>query len=199
MSPHTYAQNYKKIRSKHFANPLILPYPAEITSLVSHNNFVEFTSPKNISGAAVIQLVQEVSTEEVIIKENPLIQRCLIAFFFLLLIHWQLLPSIPRTNAEYRKPAPPPGMADIEETKVVVSLRCPLGYFRIEHPAKGIHCNHLQCFDVKVRTYPLLSPCYAMANHNTFSITPALFPSKIYPIVLFRVLLPAAAMALPCL
>jgi len=30
------------------------------------------------------------------------------------------------------------------------SMLCPLGKKRIEIPAKSIHCNHLQCFDVRI-------------------------------------------------
>lgn len=58
-------QNYKKIRSKHIQNPFITPYPLEITSVVGQSNMLEFTNHKSISGVAVIQLIQELTTEEV--------------------------------------------------------------------------------------------------------------------------------------
>ncbi|KAI8874206.1 zf-MIZ-domain-containing protein, partial [Ramicandelaber brevisporus] len=28
-----------------------------------------------------------------------------------------------------------------------VSLKCPLGYMRLQHPVRGNHCPHAQCFD----------------------------------------------------
>jgi E3 SUMO-protein ligase PIAS1 len=114
-------KNYKKIRSKHIQNPFITPCPAEVTGLVGQSNMLEFSNQKNISGVAVVQLIQEITAEEII-------------------------PSIARSSPEYKKPA---SIGDVEETKVLVSLRCPLGYCRIEYPARGLRCNHLQCFDVR--------------------------------------------------
>ncbi|KAF0684403.1 Aste57867_23638 [Aphanomyces stellatus] len=38
---------------------------------------------------------------------------------------------------------------DIVATCTMLSLRCPLGLCVIELPARGIHCKHLQCFDLK--------------------------------------------------
>lgn len=36
---------------------------------------------------------------------------------------------------------------DIAATIIRVSLQCPLVKFRIQYPAKGVNCTHLQCFD----------------------------------------------------
>lgn len=36
---------------------------------------------------------------------------------------------------------------DIATTIVRVSLQCPLVKFRMQYPAKGKNCGHLQCFD----------------------------------------------------
>jgi len=36
---------------------------------------------------------------------------------------------------------------DIATTIVRVSLLCPLAKFRMQYPAKGRNCTHLQCFD----------------------------------------------------
>lgn len=36
---------------------------------------------------------------------------------------------------------------DIATTIVRVSLQCPLVKFRMQYPAKGRNCGHLQCFD----------------------------------------------------
>lgn len=58
-------QNYKKIRSKHIQNPFITPCPAEVTGLVGQSNMLEFSNQKNISGVAVVQLIQEITAEEV--------------------------------------------------------------------------------------------------------------------------------------
>ncbi|KAK9728365.1 E3 SUMO-protein ligase pli1 [Basidiobolus ranarum] len=37
--------------------------------------------------------------------------------------------------------------ADIEATSSLVSLKCPLGYQRIQYPCRSSYCNHIQCFD----------------------------------------------------
>lgn len=37
----------------------------------------------------------------------------------------------------------------VEETSFKVALRCPLGFVRIEQPAKGRLCKHAQCFDLE--------------------------------------------------
>ncbi|ORX92573.1 zf-MIZ-domain-containing protein [Basidiobolus meristosporus CBS 931.73] len=37
--------------------------------------------------------------------------------------------------------------ADIEATSSLVSLKCPLGYQRIQFPCRSSYCNHIQCFD----------------------------------------------------
>eukprot|EP00011_Vannellida_sp_DIVA3-517-6-12_P011036 CAMPEP_0114622924 /NCGR_PEP_ID=MMETSP0168-20121206/9984_1 /TAXON_ID=95228 ORGANISM="Vannella sp., Strain DIVA3 517/6/12" /NCGR_SAMPLE_ID=MMETSP0168 /ASSEMBLY_ACC=CAM_ASM_000044 /LENGTH=643 /DNA_ID=CAMNT_0001834147 /DNA_START=93 /DNA_END=2024 /DNA_ORIENTATION=- len=37
----------------------------------------------------------------------------------------------------------------VVETGFQVSLRCPLGFIRIESPGKGINCTHVQCFDLE--------------------------------------------------
>ncbi len=36
---------------------------------------------------------------------------------------------------------------DVATTIVRVSLMCPLARFRMNYPAKGKNCGHLQCFD----------------------------------------------------
>ncbi|ETV84888.1 hypothetical protein H257_02804 [Aphanomyces astaci] len=38
---------------------------------------------------------------------------------------------------------------DIVATCTMLSVRCPLGLCVIDLPARGIHCQHLQCFDLK--------------------------------------------------
>ncbi|OQR92056.1 SUMO ligase [Achlya hypogyna] len=38
---------------------------------------------------------------------------------------------------------------DIVATCTMLSVRCPLGLSVIELPARGVHCQHLQCFDLK--------------------------------------------------
>ncbi|RHY19616.1 hypothetical protein DYB32_010203, partial [Aphanomyces invadans] len=38
---------------------------------------------------------------------------------------------------------------DIVATCTMLSVRCPLGLGVIDLPARGIHCQHLQCFDLK--------------------------------------------------
>ncbi|OQR83647.1 SUMO ligase, partial [Thraustotheca clavata] len=38
---------------------------------------------------------------------------------------------------------------DIVAMSTLLSVRCPLGLCVIEFPARGIHCQHLQCFDLK--------------------------------------------------
>ncbi|CCE63296.1 hypothetical protein TPHA_0E02040 [Tetrapisispora phaffii CBS 4417] len=36
---------------------------------------------------------------------------------------------------------------DLITTSTVMSLQCPISYTRMKYPAKGINCQHLQCFD----------------------------------------------------
>ncbi|CEG35093.1 sumo ligase [Plasmopara halstedii] len=38
---------------------------------------------------------------------------------------------------------------DVVATVTMLSVRCPLGLCVIDLPARGIHCKHLQCFDLK--------------------------------------------------
>lgn len=44
---------------------------------------------------------------------------------------------------------------DVVATSTVLSVRCPLGLGVINLPARGLHCKHLQCFDL--RTFLLFS------------------------------------------
>jgi len=115
------SRNLKKIRAKHIKEPFITPYPLDITCVIQRNNVLEFSNPKYLPGVAIVQLIQELTTEEI-------------------------LPTIRRSSSEFKKPT---SVGDVEETMVRVSLRCPLGYCRIEHPARGQRCEHLQCFDVR--------------------------------------------------
>jgi len=112
------SKTLKKLRIKHLADPFITPHPADATYIIKHHNQLTFTNPKQLDGFAVVQLIREQTTEAII-------------------------QTIHHTN-EFKRPDL---SADVQETKVLVSLRCPLGYSKIQHPCKGSNCDHLQCFD----------------------------------------------------
>jgi E3 SUMO-protein ligase PIAS1 len=38
---------------------------------------------------------------------------------------------------------------DIEATSLILSLKCPLSYMRLNNPCRGVGCSHIQCFDAK--------------------------------------------------
>ena len=42
------------------------------------------------------------------------------------------------------------GDDDLAEVSLKVGVRCPLSFTRIEKPARGVNCTHIQCFDLEV-------------------------------------------------
>ena len=41
------------------------------------------------------------------------------------------------------------GEDGVEQTAIKVSLKCPITYRRIDLPARGHDCKHIQCFDLE--------------------------------------------------
>jgi len=115
------SKSSKKIRTKNIQEPFVTYRPIDATKSVTQRSLLSFLSPLGYSGHAVVQLVREQTTQ-------------------------QLIDRIPHIPGGYQKADLD---KDIEETKVMVSLRCPLGYCKIVYPCKGIRCSHLQCFDAR--------------------------------------------------
>lgn len=43
----------------------------------------------------------------------------------------------------------PNGEDGVEQTAIKVSLKCPITFRRIQLPARGHDCRHIQCFDLE--------------------------------------------------
>lgn len=71
------------------------------------------------------------------------------------LLRKRLLPAehcitkIKRSFSQQQQPQPPPLEDGVEQTAIKVSLKCPITYRRINLPARGHDCKHIQCFDLQ--------------------------------------------------
>eukprot|EP00012_Vannella_robusta_P014338 CAMPEP_0206211470 /NCGR_PEP_ID=MMETSP0166-20121206/18159_1 /ASSEMBLY_ACC=CAM_ASM_000260 /TAXON_ID=95228 /ORGANISM="Vannella robusta, Strain DIVA3 518/3/11/1/6" /LENGTH=343 /DNA_ID=CAMNT_0053633335 /DNA_START=35 /DNA_END=1066 /DNA_ORIENTATION=- len=113
----------KKTRTAPVSEPFIIhPAPVFEKHVFRENNQFSFNCPHAHSGYLVIQLVSPISTDTIIANTKS-------------------------TYAEGTKKEDD----DLCEVSLKVGVRCPLGFTRIENPAKGAYCTHVQCFDIEVR------------------------------------------------
>jgi hypothetical protein len=114
----------RKIRSKPFSNPFVLPRPADISAHIRASNLLEFVHPGEC-GILVVQFVRERPMEEIIAAVRTETAKSVVAV-------------TKSTSAD-----------GIEEVNYMLSLRCPLSFMRIIEPSKSKYCSHAQCFDLK--------------------------------------------------
>jgi hypothetical protein len=114
----------RKIRSKAYKDPYILPRPADVSRTVRpNNNTVEFCHPGE-SGFLILHLVKELDI-------NSLISH---------VVTNKMVSAASRANMKND---------DIEEMNYVLSMKCPLSCMRLQDPVRSKNCTHEQCFDLR--------------------------------------------------